>query len=471
MNLMKHLFFSSFIFFFLLSPTLEQETNQMRFAFTIFRHGARSPYSGMTPTFVDWFGYQWSGVKELTAVGLRQHYLLGFRNNLHYIVNNNLLSEVYDPREIYVISTDSNRTLLSANAQLQGLYQANKDTAPVLSDLQIENAVPPNDPATYDEEKKQLKADPLPNKMYILPVHTFFTRDKYIQLQDKKVCPGVKDIYDKNEKREVVQNFFKEITEKFGQKIGNLIGETKTDFFYNYTKSYSILDNIITLDADGRDTSKFEKAGINFKELLTYAEKFFDLDFVGKGEGHDEIGLISMSPIFRNILSWMQKKIQLDIEGKENYIGYDAPKFIMYSAHDSTVGAFEAFMKAVFGYEVIYAKFAANAHLELLRTEVPAGTAIKESDYKVRYLFDDKEISVMPFTEFKNTINGKLKTAEEIETFCKFPQKEEKTSSLNGYMIATIVLGVVAVCLIGVVIYLFMKKSTAPKLIPITDDV
>lgn len=467
---MKHLLLSSFVFFFLLSLTQEEETNKMRFAFTIFRHGARSPYSGMSPTFVDWFGYQWNGVKELTAVGLRQHYLLGYRNYLHYIVKNKLISDVYDPREIYVISTDSNRTLLSANAQLQGLYQANKDTAPVLTESQIKNAVPPNDLSTYSEEKEKLGVAPLPNKMYILPVHTFFTRDKYIQLQDKKVCPGVKEIYDENEKREVVQNFFANITGKFGSKIGNLINEKTPNFFYNYTKSYSILDNIIALNANASNITKFEKEGINFTELLNYAETFFDLDFVGNGDRHDEIGLISMSPIFRNILSWMEKKIHLDIEGKEDYIGYDAPRFIMYSAHDSTVGAFEAFMKAVFGYKVIYAKFAANAHLELLRTEVQADTTIKESDYKVRYLFDDKEISIMPFTEFKNKINNKLKTAEEIEAFCKFTKKEGK-SSLNAYMIATIVLGVVAVCLIGLLIYLFMKKTPVPSLIPIAEDV
>ena len=53
-------------------------TNQaeLRWAFEIFRHGARTPYSGMTSDFKDCFNQQWIGLKELTGVGLRQHFLV-----------------------------------------------------------------------------------------------------------------------------------------------------------------------------------------------------------------------------------------------------------------------------------------------------------------------------------------------------------------------------------------------------------
>ena len=439
----------------------------MRFAFTIFRHGARSAYNEMTPDFKDWFGYQWSGVKELTAVGLRQHYLLGYRSRYYYSEVHDLFPKApykFDPREILVMSTDSNRTLLSANAQIQGLFQAGK--GPTLTKAQVKNAVPPNDESTYKEEKEALGNDALPNKMFVLPVHTFFTRDHYIQLQDKKVCPGVEEIYKKNEQREVVKTFLKELSDKYGAQLSELTGQSNSTFLMNYTRAYSVLDAIIAIYTDGRDMTKFTDKGIDVQDLLNYCFKFFELDFVGNGEGHDEIGLIAMSPIFRQVLNWMDNKIQHDIKGEFDYIGYDTPKYVMYSAHDSTVGAFESFIKAVFGKNIIYAKFAANGQLELLRD--PKTQGLSEDDFKVQYVFNDEVIFTMPYKEFKSTVEGKLKTAEQIADFCKFPATSKGTN-YNAYMIVTIVLGVIALILIGIVVHIFMNKPPTHNLIP-TDD-
>ena len=39
-----------------------------------------------------------------------------------YIEENNLLSNNYNPKELYVRATDVNRTIVSVLSQLQGLY-------------------------------------------------------------------------------------------------------------------------------------------------------------------------------------------------------------------------------------------------------------------------------------------------------------------------------------------------------------
>ena len=59
---------------------------------------------------------------ELTGVGQRMHYLLGMRNRHRYIETYNFLSEKFDSHELLIYSTAFNRTILSAYAQLQGLY-------------------------------------------------------------------------------------------------------------------------------------------------------------------------------------------------------------------------------------------------------------------------------------------------------------------------------------------------------------
>ena len=111
-----------YIFNILIILIINTKQSQLRWAFEIFRHGARTPYSGMTPDFKDCFGAQWFGLKELTGIGLRQHFLVGYRNRIKYVNETNLIKPEYDPREVFIISTDSNRTIMSANAQLQGLY-------------------------------------------------------------------------------------------------------------------------------------------------------------------------------------------------------------------------------------------------------------------------------------------------------------------------------------------------------------
>ena len=136
----------------------------------------------------------------------------------------------------------------------------------------------------------------------------------------------------------------------------------------NYTKAYYIFDTFIAQYTEG--LPKFyeiiEKMDVSKEEILNDSFKFFDYDLIGKGIKNDsELCLHSMSPKFDRLIKWMNLKKELDEKGKEDYIGYDLPKFVMFSAHDSTWGAFMGFKKAVFGTEIIYSTFASNINLEL----------------------------------------------------------------------------------------------------------
>ena len=92
----------------------------------------------------------------------------------------------------------------------------------------------------------------------------------------------------------------------------------------------------------------------------------------------------------------MNLKKELNEKGKEDYIGYDLPKFVMFSSHDSKCGAFIGFMKAVFGTEIIYPTFANNINLELYK---------KDKVYYVDYIINEqlmKNLNMMIlFLKFK----------------------------------------------------------------------
>ena len=56
---------------------------------------------------------------QLTSIGIEQQYRLGQYLRIRY---GSILSTTFDPREIFVRSTDFDRTLMSAESNLHGLY-------------------------------------------------------------------------------------------------------------------------------------------------------------------------------------------------------------------------------------------------------------------------------------------------------------------------------------------------------------
>ena len=102
------------------------------FVYEHVRHGARSPSSGYNSYFkdgVDEYGVNWKYDGELSAIGKRQHYLLGVRNRLKYGKEGLGLLDFtkYDPREILIHATEYNRTHQSINSELYGMYKNYKE--------------------------------------------------------------------------------------------------------------------------------------------------------------------------------------------------------------------------------------------------------------------------------------------------------------------------------------------------------
>ncbi len=95
---------------------LAQDT--LIFAIDVIRHGDRTPGSTM-PTVA----YEWKeGLGQLTADGMRQEYELGVALRKKYVEKTQLLPKHYETGTMYVRSTDYDRTLMSAQSLLMGLY-------------------------------------------------------------------------------------------------------------------------------------------------------------------------------------------------------------------------------------------------------------------------------------------------------------------------------------------------------------
>ena len=345
---------------------------------------------------------------------------------------------------------------MSANAQVQGLYTPG--TGPLIYQNQSDYAVPPVVMSEIKDEKEELdKLDyaALPDKMNVIPVHSFFNADHFIQLQDKKVCPKTVEYYTKNQKRKEVVEFLNNMTEKYGEKMNEklIISDKSKDVLKDYTKAYYIFDTIICRYTEGYDLPDLGKPD---EELLNDSFKFFDYDLIGNGIDNDrDICLYSMSPIFDRILQWIDKKIEKDNKGEKDYTNYDIPKFVMFSAHDSTCAAFMGFMKEVFDTESRYPYFATNINLELYQNG---------RDYYIEYIINDESIKKISYSEFKSTLKKRMKTMDEVNEFCGFkkeekPEDDEDNKNDKIYLWVNVGLGVVSLILIIIIIFTAMKKK------------
>ena len=359
---------------------------KIRFVFSLFRHGARSPYKNIDKDNKDIFNVTWKGESELTGVGKRQHFLIGYKNRLKYIDKYKLLGDTFDPREIMIYSTPRNRTIESALAQMQGLYPPG--TGFTLTQSQISNAIPPiSDTSSYEHEIQLLSNYSLPGQMSLIPIYIFYYPENFMQLYDEKLCKGLEGMGKRNQERKEVKEFLIYLNETYGDKLLSLISKDKgfgKGFWLNYKQSFAVLDTIISEYWEGVNMDKIIAALElpNITAILNDAYKLMFYDLTGNGINNDyDACIFGMSPIFRRIIEYMDYKIKMD-SLDYNYLNYDLPKLLLFSGHDNSVGAFMGFMKIVFNTKIKYTYFASNVNLELFINE--------DNKYMIRYLFNDE---------------------------------------------------------------------------------
>ena len=191
--------------FFIVSPIFaDEEKGKLVFVYTQFRHGARGPAYGFNENGTDYFGQKWKSPQDLTAVGMRMHYTLGIRNRKRF---QGLLSDTFDPREVIVKSTNFNRTIQSAYAQLQGLYSplASADIDEKMETKMKELNKYPKELEDYIQNNIKTDKFSLPDKMQIFPIHIYNVIDHKFMLHTEESlsgCKGVMPIRAQNRKGE-----------------------------------------------------------------------------------------------------------------------------------------------------------------------------------------------------------------------------------------------------------------------------
>jgi hypothetical protein len=416
------LFLSIFI---ILNPV---NLKELRFVFETFRHGARAPFEGINDINEDIFGQKWEfGSEEITEVGMREHYLAGYRSRERY---SGFLSQKYDLSEVYAITSDVNRTIMSAYSHLNGLFPPSKGKE--LSDFQISQAIPPVYIPNLDSLLKELGRFPLSKSAQAIPLHIFEKNSNYFYID----CPALSPYYEHNRNAQIIKDLFQNFNFTYGELISKNFNITFKDF--NDIEHFSDLITCSYYDNRVETFEKLEKIGINTTQLrmdcLNILENNIYTKLYGKEPGDHVPAKVTKSAIMLSVVEWIENRIRND-QQNISFIPYSSPKMVLYSMHDDDLSAINLIIEEAFQKEFKpYVSFASSLYIELYRNEKRSWTSKflsfleeplalsldEENLYTIEINFNGEVYYQGSYNEFKQKLTKTIYSIEYIDEFCGF---------------------------------------------------
>ncbi|EOA99410.1 Prostatic acid phosphatase, partial [Anas platyrhynchos] len=277
--------------FYIIFTLLQQATaeRELKFVAVVFRHGDRTPIVNF-PTDLHKESEWPQGFGQLTQTGMQQLYELGQYVRKRY---SNFLNSTYNRKEFYIQSTDYDRTIMSAQSYLSGLF-------------------PPTSSQIWNPE---LLWQPIP--VHIVPKAT--DRRLHFPLSD---CPRFDELQNETQ-----------TSSEFQSRIQPYMF-FNTGLELNHLK---ILDNFQLWNT--YDTLYCE--GIHNYSLPVWATK----DVVDKMEKLAELSLSSLFGVYKTEeKSRLQGGVLVNIilnSFKQAANSSKERKMEVYSAHDTTIGALQ----------------------------------------------------------------------------------------------------------------------------------
>ena len=329
------------------------------FVTEVCRHGSRAPSN---PELCPWdedgrWDNSWG---ELTAVGMRMHFLLGSELRRRYVLNHPVIGPQYNSTQIYVRSTDYNRTIMSAQSQLMGLFPP--PTGATVPENLANVAVPPINVQNEDYIVDELQGRALPAQFQSSPVHV-------VPLTEDWILFATYTCYNLDE---AIQNpIYDEITTNITKSNPGFIEALQP--FMNLPLN-EIAENL----ADIIDSIDCNKA-MNYPLPAFSPELLSNATLIG-----NELFSIYYSDdmLVRYFSAWFFRDLAGHLEAVMQ--GTEPTKFRLYSAHDGTLAAFLAALQT---YDNKQPPFASTLIFEVSETN---------GDFTIRVLYNDVPLIIGP---------------------------------------------------------------------------
>uniref|UniRef100_A0A8C5Q896 acid phosphatase n=1 Tax=Leptobrachium leishanense TaxID=445787 RepID=A0A8C5Q896_9ANUR len=290
----------------ILAAASSRTVRNTTFVVAIFRHGDRAPIDTYPTDPYKEMVWE-NGFQQLTTVGMTQQYELGQYLRKRY---KDFLSPQYHRREVYVRSTDYDRTLMSAQANLAGLF-------------------PPQNSQIWNPELL----------WHPIPVHTVPIPEDRLLKFPSKTCPRYFELMKETIQQPEYQDKIKDWKE-FTEHLANYTGYSKEHSSMH--KIWKVYDTLFCQKSHNFTLPVWATQDMmkTLKEISAFDIKSHT-DIYRVNEKARLTGGILVDAVLRNFSDVMLKSSPL--------------KMVMYSAHDSTIIALQAALRVYNGVHPPYA--------------------------------------------------------------------------------------------------------------------
>ena len=263
----------------------KDKENNLYFVFTTFRHGARKPLNK-----IDFFGNLNYSKGALTEYGKIQHLEIGRKYRKRY---SNFINISFDKKEIYIRSSDIERTIVSTEKELEGFFNKTIDKSNIV--IVRRGQLSKNLYHLNNKEKQEMIE-------YFNSCQKRKLAKNYLNIYNSEIFPNIKNCHS-------MENISDTGIYKFCDSIISLY----FDFVY-CNETHNVL---------GRCSS----------EIIN---KFHDfcIEFYDSFRGFNEFDAYMFYKLFQHVFKYMYNAIK----------GKSKIKMMMIGGHDTTISSFMNFL-------------------------------------------------------------------------------------------------------------------------------
>ena len=259
-----------------------------------------------------------------------------------------------------------------------------------------------------------------------MPIHIFSKVGLQFQLNSISYCPGISKFQEEAKNQEevikIVNEFIQFTNETYGQEIFtfmNVSGKEAPNYLYINNNLNYICDTYIADYIAGRDMPHIYNTGIDMDHFYHHCLNYSIIDayYITYGLPPTKLSYLTVSPVFRTIINYMDRRIKYFKENHMEKIDPSSPKFVIYSGHDSNIAAMDVFLKDVFKIQYDKPEYTTSQLFELWHNS---------SGYFVKYLYNQREKAVYELENFKKIIDKNILPQKEINEICQVNDKNKK---------------------------------------------